>query len=445
MPDNSPYDVIVVGAGLAGLTAGYYLSKKGSQVLILEESARAGGMVYSSLKQGYLLEHGPQTVQPKKELIELLSDIGILDQAIYSNPKAPRYIWQQNTLKKVPMGPAELLKTNLLSLKAKVRLLYEPFISAQNINNENIFDFAQRRMGIEVAKNLISPFVSGVWAGDPHLLDIQYSFPQLKNFELNHGSIFKGIAHSLKEKKAPLPKGLLSFPKGLGEIPQKLSTLLKEKIRFNSSVENISFQNDEWALLLKSGETLITKQLIIASPAHKIQGTLQGVSKELSENLKRLEYAAVKVLSLGFDESLFTKNTNGFGFLVAPDEKKSFLGCIFSSHLFPNRAPQGKKLLSLFIGGTTQKDKFNQNEDTLLSDILKNLTDMLGLNGPPEFIHWTRYDKAIPQYNQNYSQVIDTINDIEIKYPTLHFIGNMRGGISVGDVVKTAKERVLSS
>ncbi len=117
----------VVGAGLSGLVRAWALAARGEDVVLFESSNRAGGVVRSEEVDGYLLELGPNTVRPTTELWALVEQLGLESETLLADPRTTRYIDFGGRLRPLPMSPAALLRTNLLSARGKIRLLAEPW------------------------------------------------------------------------------------------------------------------------------------------------------------------------------------------------------------------------------------------------------------------------------------------------------------------------------
>jgi len=146
-------------------------------------------------------------------------------------------------------------------------------------------------------------------------------------------------------------------------------------------------------------------------------------------------YPPVTSLSLGFSENQFTHPLNGFGMLIPKVEDRYSLGALFPSSIFPERAPGGMVLLTMFIGGSMAPEKALQDEDEMVANALNDLHDLLGLDGEPEYKHLSVYPKAIPQYVVGYERFLDRMGQIETDHPGFHFAGHYRDGISVGNSI----------
>lgn len=177
---NNKKKIVVLGGGISGLTTGYLLKKEGFDVTVLEKKSQPGGSIETIVENGFLFDKGPNSSLETYPIIKkIVDDIGLSNELVYANPEgSKRYILKNNNLIPLPMSPFSFFKTQLFSVKAKFRLLAEPFIKRAN-KEESIAEFVKRRIGKEFLDYAISPFVSGVYAGNPSSLSVKYAFPKL--------------------------------------------------------------------------------------------------------------------------------------------------------------------------------------------------------------------------------------------------------------------------
>ncbi|MEK7830253.1 MAG: protoporphyrinogen oxidase, partial [Acidobacteriota bacterium] len=251
------FDSIIIGAGISGLVAAYRLKKLGRDVLLIESSPRIGGAIHSQHvggfgADGFLIEAGPNSFRGSHELIDLIEELNLTDELVMADPRAPAYVYSGGQLHAVPMGPAALIKTKLISTSAKLRLLKEPFVKTLQyrdrqeaaLNEESIASFVTRRLGKEVLEKLVAPFLSGVYAGDPERLSVQACFPKLAEFEAEAGSILLGALKAArrkqkKSKRSLRPYRLCSFRNGLNTVPLRLAEELGDGLLTAARVTTI--------------------------------------------------------------------------------------------------------------------------------------------------------------------------------------------------------------
>src|SRR6266404_9633376 len=163
--------VAIIGAGITGLTAGFYLNRKGIPVTVYEASGRVGGVIQSLRKDGFLAEFGPNTLlETSPKIAQLVRDAGLQSRRLDPDPKAgARYVVRYKRPIAMPGSPLGFLTTKLFTARAKLAVLKEPFVPARcDGEEESIAQFVQRRLGQEFLEQAIDALVAGIYAGDPH-------------------------------------------------------------------------------------------------------------------------------------------------------------------------------------------------------------------------------------------------------------------------------------
>ncbi len=450
-------DAIVIGAGISGLACAYRLKRLGADVLLVESSAQVGGVIQTDRVEGFLVERGPNSSQGTEELLALVEELGITGQIAEGNPKAPAYVYFGGELHAVPSSGVQFLKSKLLSLGGKLRILREPFVPARRSDEEeSVASFARRRIGTEAAERMVAPFVSGIYAGDAEKLSVQAAFPRLSNLETGYGGLFRGTFAKAREarkakkatrdvldKAAPTRRRLISFNDGMAVLPRALASQLGEdlytdckNIRLRAGVEGSGFEVE----FDRSGAaaSFTCKRLVIATPARPAGALVKPLSGELTRLLDEIYYPPLSIVCLSYDINEVKRPLDGFGFLVAPGEPLSILGCVWNSSLFKGRAPAGKALLTVFIGGARMPDLARLGDAELVSAAHGDLQKILGITQEARAVSITRWERAIPQYTIGHRDRVQRIEEILQKTGGLRLIGNYLHGVSTGDCVKEA-------
>ena len=160
----------------------------------------------------------------------------------------------------------------------------------------------------------------------------------------------------------------------------------------------------------------------------------RGMKVDLSA-FSEIRYPPVASVVLGFKREDITHPCEGFGLLIPKIEGFKILGTIFSSSLFPNRAPAGHVTLSSYVGGERYPELAGLPPDQLEEVVWQDLQRLLGIRGKPVFRHTMLYSKAIPQYNVGYGRFRNLLNEIELGTPGLFFAGHYRDGVSLSDSI----------
>ncbi len=443
-------EVVIIGAGITGLTTAYWLKKEGFKVKILEASNDVGGNIKTIKHKDFIFDTGPNSGLETTQLIsQLVNELNLQDEFIYADKSAnKRYILRNDILHPLPMSPKDFLTTKLFSSKAKFRVMLEPFIGkSKDGYYQSLAEFVRRRLGQEFLGYAINPFVSGVFAGDPENLSVKSAFPKLYRLEEVYGGLFKGMIKGAKERKKRAEKSkqnaaMFSFKSGMSALPKKLAEYLRDEILLKHPVKNILKNEDGYTILIeREGEqkTLQTKSILFTIPAYITAEILRDFDGYLYNQLSTIYYPPVLVLNVIYDKSKIGQPLDGFGFLIPEKENKSFLGAIWNSAIFPNRGDDKFASFTIFVGGARQYKIFDLGFEKLIQKVLSEFEEIMRIESNPESIEYRFWEKAIPQYSIGYIEKENALNEFERKFKGIFFGGNYRGGISIGDCIKNSK------
>lgn len=446
-------DVVIVGAGISGLACAHFVSRGGANVTVLERAARAGGVIETRRESGYLLEVGPNsTLDSKPGLDRLVDEVGLRERlrAASSSAANNRYILRGGRLHALPMAPPSMVKSRLFSLRGKLRIAGEFFVPRRrDESDESVADFVRRRFGDEFLDYAIGPFVSGVYAGDPEQLSLRSAFPPMHEFERDHGGVIRGAMRTAKERKARNaargrtgPSQLVSFDGGMQVLTDRLAELLGDNLRLETAVTSIEpLAGARWRVTAESPsgvQRLDADTVVLAASADVAAALVEPLHAEAASLFRDIPYAPVASVFLGYRREDVVHPLDGFGFLVPAVENRRILGTIFSSSLFPGRAPEGDVALTTFVGGMRRGDLVGLDNDALIDLVTEELDDLIGIKAAPRFVHVHTWRRAIPQFAMGHSRVTDAIDSLETEYSGLFLCTNYRRGVSVGDCIDSA-------
>lgn len=448
MADSVNPDVVIIGAGLTGLTMGVYLKKAGINFLIVEKSAKTGGVIQTVSEQGFVYETGPNTgVVSYPEVIELFEELAGKCELETANPAAKRrLIWKNNQWHALPSGLWSAITTPLFTLGDKFRILGEPWRAPGTDPNENLSSLVKRRLGKSFLDYAVDPFVSGVYAGNPNELVPKYALPKLWKLEQEYGSFVRGTI-----KKAKLPKTdrdrkatreVFSAKGGLGRMIEAMTETIGPEHLLLSAETMVKRTENGFQLQITTPEELINiepKFLVTTCGGYALKDLFPFLTEEETAPFNALRYASVTQVLLGFKKWKGT-DLNAFGGLVPGRENKNILGVLFTSSFFEGRAPKGGALLSVFMGGTKRPEIAQMSNDQIEALINKEMPRMMSNRSfNPDMMRIHRYAKAIPQYTETSEQRFEMIERLQQKYPGLILAGNIRDGIGMADRIKQGR------
>jgi protoporphyrinogen/coproporphyrinogen III oxidase len=442
--------VAIIGAGITGLTAAFYLKRSGVPVTVYEASDRVGGAIQSIRAGGYLAEFGPNTIlETSPKVTQLVIDAGLAPRRMDPDPNASaRYVVRYKRPIEMPASPLGFFTTQLFTARAKWAVLREPFVRPRRDGvEESVAQFVLRRLGQEFLDHAIDALVAGVYAGDPYKLSVPQAFPKLGQLEARYGSLIKGQIFGARERKRRgeiakdrAPK--FSFDEGLQVLPDTLREQLGEAVRLNATVTRLTQAPEGWTLDVRErgqqgrGEH---SAVIYAGTAFGLANMEVQTAMPLHLTaFAEIRYPPVASVVLGFRREDVAHPCEGFGMLIPKVEGFKILGTIFSSSLFPNRAPAGHLTLTSYVGGERYPELASLPPEKLFALVCEDLRVLLGVKGKPTFQHCVFYPRAIPQYNVGYGRYREQMADIEHKAPGLFFAGHYRDGISLSDTIVSA-------
>lgn len=446
-------DVVVVGGGISGLTAAFRLQQQGLAVEVLEAAPRAGGVIGTRSRDGFLYETGPNSTLDTTPLIAaLLADLAIAgERRDASAVAATRFIVRGGRLLALPTSPPAFFTTRAFSLAAKLRLLREPFIAPAPAGvEESIAAFVRRRLGNEFLDYAIDPFVAGIYAGDPERISVPAAFPRLHALEQKHGSLIRGQIAGARERrqnaeKAKNAAASFSFANGMQTLTDALARNVA-CVRTGVRVTRLA-RNDDGTFTVEgdaAGVPLVrrTRAVVLALAAAAAGTLVRPLAPAAADALAAIDYAPVAVAASAYRRADIAHALAGFGFLVPKKERRSILGTLFSSSMFAGRAPEGAVLLTSFIGGRRNPELPARPDAELAHMVHAELAALVGAAAAPLWTEITRWPRAIPQYDLGHLGRLAHLESAETALPGLRFCASYRGGVSVGDCIKSAHATV---
>jgi len=470
MPDHADRDAavetadaLVLGAGMSGLAAARALLRAGSRPLVLEAGNRPGGVMETTVSAGFVAELGPSTVQESPALLELAAAAGCAGELVPAAAAARRrFVVHRGRLVALPGGPHGLLTTPLLSWRGKARLATEPWRRRGPGPHESVAAFFGRRLGSE-ALPLADAIGLGVFAGDPDELAIGFAFGGAYSLEREHGSLLRGLIHAAR--RSSRSRRLVAFRGGFAELGRRLAGGLDVRYGCNA----LQVVRDGAGFCLRAAQhgrqlSFSAPRLVSALPAQPTAAVLSALISGVSGTsgtatvsgasgtagaaaglsglaaIAAIPHAPVAVVALGYERRQVLHPLDGFGFLAPHREGRRILGCLFSSSLFPERAPAGRVLLTVMVGGRRRPRLVELPDADLVALAHGEIAELLGVRGQPEAAVLRRWQPGIPQPNAHWPAARDAASALERAHPGLTVLGSWLHGVGLPDCARAGWE-----
>lgn len=469
-PTQSKPHIIIIGGGITGLAAAYYLQRKGKssgtslRCTLIEKSSAVGGKIVTEEVGHFLVDGGPDCFLTRKPWgVSLCRELGLEDDLLGTNDEQRKiYVLNEGRLQPMPEGMMLVVPTRflpfatspLISIPGKLRMALEPFIPPRKEDgDETLASFMRRRLGEEALQKLAEPLLSGIHVSDPERLSLKSSFPRLLDLERKYGSLTKGML-AARRKAAAWRKEhgesslsmFVSLREGMQQLVQELEQRLDPRsvITGREIVSVVSQQGDgpPYLVQFKDGRTLQADAVILTTPAKVSSRLVKDLDPSLSQQLGKIRFTSTAVVTLGYPPQNGTPDLDGFGFLIPETENRLINGCTWTSTKFDHRSPPGHKLIRCFLGGPEKEGLVDWDDEAMISMVRRELAQIMDLEAEPEMIRIFRWHKAHPQYDLGHMDRVENIRRRASLHPGLVLAGSSYDGVGVPDCIRQAKEAV---
>ena len=441
---SETYQTVIIGGGLSGLTIAHKLKLYAPthKFVLLEKGTRTGGVIATHRDQGYITEIGPHGFLDNcPESKKILTETGLENEVV----KAPlidfvRYVYLHGRLNMIPQTPLKIIMAPLIPWHAKLRVLAElwkPVLQGE----PTVAKWIAHRFGLALL-----PFMNGVYtgtyAGDMDKLTIDGVMPGVRNLEKQYGSVLRGLYHKFQggrktrgEKKKLQMPAMTSFPDGMQRLPEKLTENLTVglDLLLNNQVTSVSQDGTGW-LVATPGRTFRCHNIVFATPINVSLKLLAKVAPEMPE--KSIPQTWISSVVFGFRDTV--KLPPGFGFLTPEQEQRFTLGALFSSNMFPGRAPEGHIVFETLIGGRRHPERLRYDDKTLTQMALADVAPILKILQAPVYSTVLRSEGGIPQLEKNYPALLKWRAKFQEDNPGVSICGFGWDGLGLNDMMKHA-------
>ena len=440
---SSPYDLCIVGAGISGLSAATFARAlhPDQDLVILERADTPGGAIATHNDAGYLAEWGPHgfldNCAESRELIRL----GRLEDQVTTAPlsRFVRYVCLDGRLQCIPQKPLAIVRQPLIPWAAKLRVLADVW-RRPLAGEPSVAQWVAHRFGTALLPFADAVF-TGTYAGDIEQLRIDAVMPGVRDLERRHGSVIRGVFARMRaaRKKGGVKKGLpamTSFTAGMAMLPERLADHLSDRIVYGAAVERLTRTAEGWQVHSKQGD-IVCRHLLLALPVNRCLELLSAALPELPPPIAAIPEARILSVLLGFDQR--AQIPFGFGYLAPEKEQRFALGALFSSHMFPGRAPAGGQLLEALVGGRRHPERLGLSDPELIEAVYADLSQLMHLP-PPIYSAVLRPSAGIPQLERGYTELLCWRQTVHDTLPDLRCCGFGWKGIGINDMIKEARQ-----
>lgn len=445
---------VIVGGGISGLAAAYYLSKAGIPSALIERRWRLGGVITTERIDGCLVEGGPDSfLAAKPWALELIRELGLESEVIGSNDHLRvTYVLRRGRLVPLPDGLmmmiptriAPMLATRLLSWRAKLRMGLELFRRPGRAApaDRSVADFVRDHYGQEAVDYLAEPLLAGVYGGDPRRLSVASVLPRFVELERRYGSLTRGVLAAMKKARGEAAgKPLFQTLKGgLGRLTEAIERAIASSCeRLQAEAETLERAGSGWRVKA-GGEWIAAEAVVLACPAYEAAALLRGAAPELARELQAIPYSSSMTVALGYERAGFSHDLGGFGFLVPAKERERLVACTWVGTKFPYRVSDSRVLLRCFLGGAEDAAVLEESDEDVVAMVREELRRIMGVTETPVFARIHRWPRSMAQYTVGHGERVKRIEEQAAKLPGLHLAGNAYYGIGIPDCIRTGKQ-----
>jgi len=472
--------VVVVGGGVAGLTAALELAEGGVPVTLVESTGRFGGKIATHRVDGLVIEGGADSFLSSKPAgLAMAERLGITDRLVNSKTEDRRtFVWSRGALRELPEGlvlgsPARawsLLRSGLLSPLGAARLVGDIAVrradsgrDGRPLPEETVAGFFTRRLGPEAYSRVVEPLLAGIHAGDATRLSLPATFPRFVDMERDHGGLVRAtlasqvpkVPNSLRRKDlgrrsagggpvGPVPRGrtpFVSFQTGMAELIEAFERRLAAlgvDLRRDQRVVTIRAVGGGYEVVLADGTALPAGAVVLATPAPVTAGLVRPLSPVAATLLEEVEHASTATVSLAYRANDMGTIPSGYGFVVPRAEGRHLLAATWGSGKWPGRAPAGQVVVRGYVGGVGREAVLEADDDGLVHLVRAELGALAGIRGTPVHSEVHRYPDGMPQYTVGHLGRVERIRAALAACPGLAVTGAAYNGVGIPDCISDA-------
>jgi oxygen-dependent protoporphyrinogen oxidase len=426
------YKNIVLGAGISGLTAALELQAKGLDVVVLEKSGKASGVLQSIKKDGFAWDRAAHTIAVDQEVKSFLERYGVSKLLVKPSDVAKvRQIAIKDEIWDISSNPLKIFGAPFLSFNAKLKLVRELFKAPIKSDNPTVYEFFEYHFGSEITQNIISAVFAGIYAGNIEQMEMKSVMAKVYEIEQGAGSIIRGL---IKNKGSFGGREIFGLKGGMEALGHQLAERL-ENICYGTSIHKVERRNGKYHVET-SGQEFTCDHLISTLPSYALEGLISELSPNMQKMLKAISYEPMVLIHVGFPGQVHQVNSKAFGFLCSQYDSPVLKGALYNSDLFEERAPSGFDAYTIFM---KPKIKWLDDEDKLEVEVLRTVEHfkrLTHITTEATIIEKSVWRNAIPQFNRPYAELKSALLRESREIPGFTLSGSYISGVSVPDCIK---------
>jgi oxygen-dependent protoporphyrinogen oxidase len=462
--DVGDVTLAVVGGGISGLAAAWEGVQRGADVVVLEASDRAGGVLATSPLGDFAVDEAADAFLARvPEAVELCRELGLGDDLV-APATGSAYVWSGGALRRLPAEQLLGVPTDLEAVGASGILSPAGLARAQDDltrpddrpdGDEAVGALVRRRLGDEVLDRLVAPLVGGIWAGDCDRLSLRTATPQLAAARDRGPSLLRAAADARAEALAAATAAgdrpvFLAPRGGMGRLVSALTEALGPRVRYGAPVAALSRAPGGRWRLEPAGVT--ADAVVLAVPAHRAAPVLADHAPGAAATLGAIDHATVALVALVVDRDAVGRALDGSGFLVPRSAGRLITACSWVSSKWAHLAGDGSSVVLRASAGHAGDGRAAAlDDDALVAGVLADLRDLmdLRLRGGPVAVRVSRWPRSFPQPRPGHLDAVDAVDaELAAHTPGLAATGAWARGVGIPACIRTARAaagRVLAT
>jgi oxygen-dependent protoporphyrinogen oxidase len=441
--------VVVVGAGIAGLATAFYLERLGIDAVVLEADERVGGKVRTGELEGVPLDLGPDTFLGRMPwAVDLCRELGLGDELLA--PATTRaWLFSRGRLRRlpdglalgVPLDPLALARSGVISPAGVARAALDVVLPQSRLQADpSVAQVIEARLGREVLERLVDPLIGGINAGRSDRLSLAAVAPDLSAASRLHRSLILGLRAARRKSPSSDAPLFLGLRGGMERLTSTLAAAVNVSV--STPVDAVArSEGGRLAVAVRTGAPLEADAVVLAAPAATAARVLRGASANAARALDGVRYASVAIATLAYQPEAVAHPLDGSGFLVPRVDGLLLTACTWFSSKWPEVRPGGLVLLRCSAGRDGDERIAELDDAELVARVHGEAADALGMAAPPVESVVTRWPDAFPQYDVGHLGRVEAAERaLARELPGVTLVGASYRGVGIASCVRRAKE-----